>query len=282
MLTGLLLLIIVVWGWTFTVVKDAVASYGVIAFLALRFLIGSICLGAFGWRRMTWRSLRTGSCVGVFLASAYLFQTFGLRWTTATNNALITSLFVVFAPLVNRVLFGVRTSVLLWAAIALALLGLALLTGAGPPALGDLLSLGAAATFGIQIVLVSRYRDHDAVSLAMGQVAAAAVIFLVAWPLAGPLAWPSGAVWWDLLLTGVVATAAGFYVQALAQKQLPATSAAILFTLEAAFAILFGRLLAGERLTAIQIVGAILMFGAVAVAEIGPAVLASRRSSVGP
>jgi drug/metabolite transporter (DMT)-like permease len=281
-LTGLLLLITVVWGWTFTVVKDAIAVYGVIAFLAVRFLIGSICLGAVGWRRMTRRSLLTGGAIGVVLASGYLFQTFGLRTTTATNSGLITTLFVVFAPLGSRVLYGVRTPAPLWAAIGLGLVGLVLLTGTGtsPVASGDWLTLGAAASFGLQIVLLSRHsKDHDPVALATGQVASATAIFLVAWPFTEPLAWPKGEVWWDLLLTGVVATAAGFYIQTLAQKQLSAARAAIIFTVEAVFAVFFGYVLAGDRLTAIQVAGAILVIGGVALAEIGPAVFSGKRAA---
>jgi drug/metabolite transporter (DMT)-like permease len=281
-LTGLLLLITAVWGWTFTVVKDAIAGYGVIAFLAVRFLIGSICLGAFGWRRMTRRSLLTGGAIGVVLASGYLFQTFGLRTTTATNSGLITSLFVVFAPLGSRVLYGIRTPAPLWAAVGLGLLGLALLTGTGPSPLasGDWLTLGAAASFGLQIVLLSRHaKDHDPAALATGQVTSATAIFLVAWPFTEPFAWPSGEVWWDLVLTGVVATAAGCYVQTLAQKQLPATRAAIIFTLEAVFAVFFGHVLAGDRLTSVQVAGAILVIGGVALAEIGPAVRSGRRAA---
>ena len=45
MLTALLLLVAALWGWTFTVVKDAVAVYGVVAFPAVRFAIASGALG---------------------------------------------------------------------------------------------------------------------------------------------------------------------------------------------------------------------------------------------
>jgi drug/metabolite transporter (DMT)-like permease len=75
-------------------------------------------------------------------------------------------------------------------------------------------------------------------------------------------------VWSALAVTGVLATAGGFYVQVLAQQQLPASRAAIILTLEPVFATLFGFLLAGDRLTGIQFTGAILMFAAVGVIEI--------------
>jgi drug/metabolite transporter (DMT)-like permease len=275
-LSGLLVLVTLVWGWTFTVVKDAVASYAVVSFLAIRFMIGSVLLGAIGWRRVDRKSLAAGGLVGLALAAGFLFQTFGLRTTTPTNSGLITSMFVVFAPVANRLLFGVRTPWLLWGAIGLSLGGVLLLTGAGrePPTSGDLLTLGAAVSFGLQIVLLSHFaRRHDALALAVVQVTVAALVFLVAWPFAAPFAWPSPEVWRGLWLTGIVATALGFYVQTLAQRRLPATRAAIIFTLETVFAMIFGYILAGDRLGWAQALGAVLMIAAVALGEIGPAIL---------
>ncbi len=274
-LSGLLLFITVVWGWTFSVVKDAVAGYGVVPFLAIRFAIGTACLGVLGWRRVNRQSLVAGAWIGMVLALGFLLQTFGLRDTSVSNSGLITSLFVLFAPLANWLLFGTPTPRLLWAAVGLSLVGLVLLTGAGPtpPTRGDWLSLGAAACFGMQIVLVSRFsRNCDTLGLSVAQVASATIVFLIALPVAEPVSWPSGEVWYALLLTGVVATAAGFYIQTLAQRQLPAARAAVIFTLESVFAVFFGYVLAGDRLAGIQIVGALLTIAAVGLGEIGPAV----------
>jgi drug/metabolite transporter (DMT)-like permease len=169
---------------------------------------------------------------------------------------------------------------LLWAAIGVSLIGLALLTGTGqsPLALGDLLTLGAAVSFAVQIVLLGRFAgDHDCVGLTIVQLASATMVFLAAWPFTESFSWPGGKTWFDLVLTGVIATAAGFTIQTLAQKQLSATRAAIIFTLESVFAMFFGYLLAGDRLTGVQLIGAVLMIAAVGFAEIGPACLARRR-----
>ena len=255
-------------------VKDAIDAYCVIGFLAIRFAIGSASLAVVAARRITVRSAVVGSLIGVVLASSYLLQTFGLRYTTATNCGLITGLFAVCGLLANRILFGVRTLPLSWAAAGLGVVGLFLLTGAGPsPAtLGDLLSLGCAAGFGLQIALLDRFaRQHDPIALTFAQIASATIIFLLVWPLMEPIAWPSRTVWIALAVTGVLATAAGFYIQVLAQQQIPAVRVAIILTLEPVFATFFGYLLAGDRLTGIQFTGAILMFAAVVVAEVFPA-----------
>lgn len=273
-LTLLLIAITAVWGWTFSLVKDAIEAYCVIGFLTIRFAIGSAALAGVVARRITVRSLVVGGLIGVVVAVAHLLQTFGLRYTTATNCGLITGLFAVFAPLANRLLFGVRILPLFWAAAGLSVVGLFLLTGAGPspPNLGDVLALGCAVSLGIHIAMLDRFtKQHDPLALTFVQLAAATIIFLAVWPVAEPVRWPSGTVWLALIVTGVVATAAGFYIQVLAQRRIPAVRAAIILSLEPVFAAFFGFLLAGDRLTGVQFTGAILMFAAVVVSEVFPA-----------
>lgn len=273
--SALLLAIVIAWGWTFTVVKDAVAVYGVVPFLAVRFAIGSACIGVFAARRAERRSLQTGAWLGLALAAAYLLQTFGLRYSTPTNTGLITGLFIVFTPLANRMLFGVRTRRVLWAAIAVSLCGLVLLTGAGAQGLraGDGLTLGCAACFGLHVALLDRYaKGHRAVTLALGQLTAATVLLAGVWFVLGPIRWPPAEVWPALLLTGGVCTAAAFFVQTFAQQRLSAVQTGMIILTEPIFAAVFGWLLAGDRLTRLQILGAGLMVAAVFAAELHPLV----------
>ncbi|NQT85434.1 DMT family transporter, partial [bacterium] len=128
----LLLGIVAVWGWTFSLMKAPVEAYGVVPFLAMRFAMATVALLAVAYRRLSFRTLKTGAGIGLVLTAAYLFQTYGLAKTTATNTGIITGLFVVFAPIANRLVFGVRTGPLMWAAIVVSLAGLLLLTGSGP------------------------------------------------------------------------------------------------------------------------------------------------------
>ena len=148
-LTLLLLLVTAVWGATFVVVKAAATSYGVLNFLAVRFTIGSLAMALLAARRIDRRTLVVGIPIGVLLAAAYLLQTFGLLYTTATNGGLITGLFVVFGPLANRLLFGVRAGRVFWIAAAASIVGLYLLTGSAisPSAI---CSRSAAVGFGLK------------------------------------------------------------------------------------------------------------------------------------
>ena len=268
---ALLLLVTVLWGWTFTIVKDAVAVYGVVSFLAIRFVIGSTALGVFSLRRLKRDSLKVGACIGIALALGHLLQTVGLHYTTPTNCGLITGLFVVLGPVANRILFGVKVRQIFWATIAASLGGLVLLSGAEPSQLrvGDLLTLVSAVCYGLHVALLDRYaKGHDAVALALAQTCSASVIFLVAWPLSAPLEWPPGDVWFALVITGVFATAAAFYIQTYVQQRLTAVRTAIILTAEPVFAAIFGYVLAGDRLTGVQIAGAVVMVGAMAFGQL--------------
>src|SRR5919112_2734192 len=253
--TLLLVGVTAVWGWTFVVVQDAILSFGVLGFLALRFALASVALSPILLSGITRRTLLVGGGIGLVLAMGYLFQTLGLLYTTPTNSGLITGLFVVFAPLADRIFFGVRASRQTVVAVALSLLGMALLTGGGPEGVnpGDLLTLLCAAALGLHIALLSRYAaGHDAGSLTLAQILAMAVLFAVLWPFAGTVAFPPPEVWVALLVTGLLASAGAFYVQTFVQQRLPASRTAVILTMEPVFATFFGYWLAGDRLVPVQ------------------------------
>lgn len=302
-LSLLLLGVVALWGWTFTLVKEAIAEFGVIPFLAVRFAIAAAVMAPFTAARCSRRGLAVGGLVGLAVAGGFLFQTLGLSLTTATSSGLITGLFVVFAPLANRAFFGVRTPGKLWFAIAAAVAGLYLLTfGAaeapvapGAPAtvpaapaggaadlsrrgLGDFLTVLCAACFGLHVALLDRVtKNHHPAALAQGQITMAALVYLAVWLVAQPLAWPSAAVWPPLLITGLLATAAAYVIQTLAQRRLSAVEVAMIMFLEPLFAAIFGYV-AGDRLTLVQLGGGAIMLAAFAIVELYPRWVERRRA----
>ncbi|HYM50084.1 MAG TPA: DMT family transporter [Candidatus Limnocylindrales bacterium] len=252
-----------VWGWTFVVVKDAVSHYPVLSFLGLRFALAAAVLWVIvRLARVQPAAAPVGLGIGAVLAIGYLTQTLGLQRTTIANTGLITGLFVVFTPILDRVLFGVPTRRWTWIAVLLAFAGTGLLTGAAPGGLhpGDLLVLCGSVAFALHIALLSRYSTRSPVGLAAWQMSAAAALLLLGTIGTRASVWPMpGGVPAALVITGVFASAVAFWVQTWAQQRLEATRAAIILTMEPAFTVAFAFWLAGERFRILQAVGAVLI-----------------------
>jgi drug/metabolite transporter (DMT)-like permease len=271
--TLLLVAVTAVWGWTFVVVQDAISVYGVLPFLAVRFVLAGAALAPIYATKLTRRALLVGGGIGVVLAAGYLFQTTGLLFTTPTNSGLITGLFVVFAPVADRLLFGASASRQVILAVVLSMVGMVFLAGGGPEGAnwGDLLTLLCAAALGLHIALLSRYAaSHEAGALTLAQILAMALLFVVVWPFFDTVSLPPPEVWVALLVTGLLASAGAFLVQTTVQQRIPAARTAIILTMEPVFAALFGYWLAGDRLVAVQILGAILILSALVIGEVVP------------
>jgi drug/metabolite transporter (DMT)-like permease len=275
-----------VWGLTFVQVKDAVALYPLFAFLAVRFAIAAVTLAPVALapaRRLPRRGWEAGALLGLLLAAGYALQTAGLERTTVSNAGFITGLYVVFTPLAAVALFRIRLARSVWAGVALATAGLALLSGVGgADGLGDLLVLLGAVAYSLQIALMERYAPrYDPVAFTFVEMLAAFAGLAVVAVALGQVEVPRGwVVWGALLVTGVFASALGFFVQTWAQRRISAARTALAFALEPVWAALFGYWLAGDRLGAVGWGGAALIMAGIAVAE--PAAAATLRRLVGP
>jgi drug/metabolite transporter (DMT)-like permease len=265
-----LIAVTAVWGVTFVQVKDAVAIYPLLPFLALRFAIASLTLapGAGRVRSLGRSGLRAAALAGGLLAVGYVLQTLGLQRTSVSSAGFVTGMYVVLTPLLALVLFRLRVGAAAWVGVALATAGLAMLAGVhGGSAGGDLLVLGAAAVYSLQIVLMERYAPrYDPVAFTLVEmVVAFAGLSLAAIPTAAvPHGWT---VWGALLVTGIFASALGFLVQTWAQRKTSATRTALVFTLEPVWAALFGYTLAGDRLGAIGWGGCAVIMAGIVLAE---------------
>jgi drug/metabolite transporter (DMT)-like permease len=271
--TAALILVTAVWGITFVQVKDAVELYPLLAFLAIRYVIATAALAPIAVRRLGGfgrEGLVAGAVLGSLIALGIGLQTAGLERTTVTSTGFITGLYVLFTPLLGLALFRTPIPRSLWAGVALALLGLALLSGVPQGSgRGDLLVLISAFVQAFHIVMVERYANRfDVFALTFVQVAAAAVAFgavsLAFEELTVPRGWT---VWSALIVTGLFAVAFAYVVQVWAQRRVSATRIAIVFSLETVFAGLFGYLLAGDRLGALGFAGCAAIFAGIVVAE---------------
>lgn len=268
-----------VWGFTFVMVKEAIAKIPTFQFLSMRFLVAAFVLLAIfprGARSLRRPTLMAGSLAGLALGAGYALQTLGLQYTGATKAGFITGLAVVFTPPIAALVLKKSSGRRPVAGVAVAAVGLALLT-VGTSFdfnIGDLIVLFCAVSFALHIVILGRYsQDHDSRTLTLVQLGLAGVLFSLISLAVDDLEAPDRSVWIALIFTAVGASAIAFLIQTWAQKHLSPTTTAVTFTMEPVFAGLAGFVLLGERLSLRNWMGAVLILTAM--------LLVSLKSSVG-
>lgn len=244
----------VVWGYTFLVVQDAIARMAVMDFLAWRFVVASVVMIALRptcLRNVTRLELLRGVGLGTILGLGYIAQTYGLRYTSAAISGFITGMFVVLTPVMSWILLRRKTNRNTWMVIALATVGLALLSLNGwSVGIGELLTLGCAVFFAIHIVGLGEWSSqYEPYAFSLLQIGTVAVISLIAAIPEGIAVPPDPEVWKVVGITGVLATAVAFFVQTWAQSLVSVTRAAVVMTGEPVFAGLFAVVIGGSQLT---------------------------------
>jgi len=266
-----------VWGLTFVMVQDAIELLPTMAFLAYRFLPAALLVALVFWgalRRLPASGWRAGVVMGAFLTAGYTLQTLGLEETTASNTGFITGLFVVFTPLMGALFLGDRVTWFAWVAAGVSAFGLYLLSGAGGELelRGDGLVLLASLSFAAHILATARaVGTYDVGALLAVQLGVCGMVCLLVAAVAGQLEAPEGrTVWSALVVTSLVASALGFFVQTFAQQHAPPARTALILASEPAFAGLFGWLLADDRLSLTGWLGAALIMAAIVAIEVVP------------
>ncbi len=275
-----LALITAIWGFTFVIVKGALADASPLPFLAVRFMLaGLLLLVILGRGRVGRGTILPGSIMGVFLFGGYLFQTWGLVYTTPSKSAFLTGFSVILVPLIMMLLGQKLGSATLLGAV-LGLSGIYLLvapSGMSGVNLGDIFTLVGATSFAVHIVLVGRYTKRFSFLhlvpvqiLAVGLLASLAMVIFPAqkWHFSARLAVA-------ILVTAVLATGVAFSVQNWAQQYTPPAHTALIFALEPVFAAISSWLVVGEHFRGRTLAGAGLILAGMVVSEIWGARVAS-------
>jgi drug/metabolite transporter (DMT)-like permease len=285
----LLLAVVIIWGATFVLIKDALQDASPLLFNLLRMALAFVALVIINHRQLlsiNRQSLISGLVVGLFLAAGYQFQTAGLARTTAAKSALITGLVVVFVPLftIFPALRPTGTPPPRWTSALGAILafsGLLLLTTpAGTSGqnlfstvgLGDILTLFCAVAFAAHLLSLAHVsKAIPTAHLATLQIGSAALLMTITLPLGGrPHLTLTPRLFVALAITSILATAVAFTIQSWAQQYLPPTHTAILLSLEPVFACITSFLVLHEHLGRRSLFGAALILIGIVTIELFP------------
>ncbi|UQU62718.1 DMT family transporter [Couchioplanes caeruleus] len=266
----LLLIVAVVWGSSYLAAQTLVLAGGVLAVLALRFLVSAIALApAMAVRRPSPAELRTGTLLGLTQAAVLVLETYGVSLTSATNAGVLISLTILLTPALEGAVRRQWLPPRFFAAATVAVAGVVLLV-AGPglraPTAGDALMLAAAVVRTVHVTLSGRLTDsrrYDTVTLTWLQTAVGAALFtLLAAPglPAAVRAFGPGH-WLGVLYLALGCSVFAFLVQLWAIRRTSAARASLLLGTEPVWAVLIGVGLGGEHLTAVAVAGIALVLG---------------------
>ena len=249
-----LLLVSASWGLAFVVMKDVIERQSVNSFLFSRFLVAVIAMFLLKpsvIKSINREILRKGFIAGLFLASGYILQTLGLALTGAAVTGFITGLYVVATPVLAAIILRERITSFTWLCVAVATVGLALLSLNGwNLGYGEFLVFLCAIGFAAHIIALSKWSNGlDVYAMTIVQLATCALATGAISFIQGYEAPPDRNGWYVVLFTAVICTAVAFVVQTWSQAHMSATKVAVILTMEVVFAALFAILFGGETLS---------------------------------
>ena len=217
------------------------------------------------------RLLKAGFLCGLFMLIGTATQQIGLLTVSAGKSGFISSIYIVFTPLLS-VFVGSKASRRTVFCIALAICGFAVMSlqgGLGGATAGDWLTLVSAAGFAAQIVAVNCFVDKDnAVLISQAQFFFCGIAgLIIALIVEGPTLAAVFAGVPVLLYQTFVPTAGGYTLQIIGQKYTDSSTAALIMSLEAVFAMIFGAIFLHEMMSVREIAGAAIIFAATIIGQ---------------
>lgn len=281
----LLVLTALIWGMAFVAQSVGMNYIGPFTFNCIRSIMGGLvlipCILFFDKqekgeaKREKKEDSKTlligGICCGLALCIASNLQQIGIKYTTVGKAGFITALYIVLVPI-----FGIflrkKVSGRVWFSVAIAVVGLYLLciTDEFRIGKGDFFVLLCALVFTIHILVI------DYFSPKVNGIKLSCIQFLVAGLLSGvpmlisekPSFSTILAAWAPLLYAGIMSCGVGYTLQIVAQKDVEPTIASLILSLESVFSVLAGWIILGQTLAGKEIMGCVLMFAAIILAQL--------------
>lgn len=283
----LLLLTASIWGVAFVAQSVGMDYVGPLTFNCVRCLMGGVVLLPCIWffDRKNKRKeqvpvipgarktlIMGGICCGVALCLASNFQQFGIQYTTVGKAGFITACYIVIVPVLG-LLLGKKCSPVVAGAVVLSLAGLYMLCMNGGELSvnkGDLLMLVCAFLFAVHIMIIDFFSPVvDGVKMSCIQFFVAAIVSGVGMlVMEQPDIHNILAAWLPILYAGALSSGVGYTLQIIGQKGMNPTIASLILSLESVISVLAGMVILDEQLSSREILGCVLMFIAIVLAQL--------------
>lgn len=263
-----------IWGTSFVVLKNTLDSVPVLWVLAIRFSGAAVLMllaSMKDFKKLTIPCLRSGCIMGALLFAAYIFQTYGLFYTTPGKNAFLTAVYCVLVPFLYWLILKKRPDKYNISAALICIVGVGFvsLSGEKTVQLGDALTIVGGLLFAFHIIATaSATAAGSPLLLTAVQMSAAAVLCWLSvlfFSPAVPVISGDSAV--AIVYLCVMCTAACFFLQTFGQKHTPPAAAAVIMTFESVFGTLLSVCLGKEKLSVPLVCGFLLIFISVLISE---------------
>lgn len=212
-----------------------------------------------------------GVLCGLALGVASCLQQIGIQYTTVGKAGFITAFYIIIVPVLG-LFFGKRCRLNIWIGVILALFGLYFLcmTEGFSIGYGDAMVFFCALVFSIHILVIDYFTELvDGVKMSCIQFFVSGIVSgigMILFEKPDPSA--ILAAWLPILYAGVLSSGVGYTLQIVGQKGINPTVASLILSLESVISVLAGMLVLGETLNQREIIGCVLMFAAIILAQI--------------
>lgn len=288
----LLFLTAFIWGVAFVAQSVAMDYIGPYTFNAVRSLLGGIvlvpCVFLFGQKKKAVkdkdqaketaldrpRDMVTGGLLcGIMLFLSTTLQQVGIQYTTVAKAGFITALYIILVPILG-IFLKKRVSFQIWMSVVIAIIGLYLLCMKGSFYLGqgDFLMLVCSLCFALHILVIDHFTDKvSGVKLSCIQffvcgLLSCVLMFLFEKPAVSDIL----SAWLPIVYAGVFSSGVAYTLQIIGQKGTDPTIASLILSLESVVSVLAGWIILRQSLTPKEILGCLLMFGAIILAQVTP------------
>jgi len=287
---GALLLMTLIWGATFAIIKNALHDASPMVFISLRFTLAALILLPFVkkiFKQSNLAELKGGLILGVIYFIGFALQTIGLNFTTATKSGFITGTFVIFTPIFQIFIekrMPTRANII---GTFLVVLGLIFLSSKGESLfnifteigsgfnIGDFFTLLCAIFFALYIVCVDIIsKKFNFMPLTFIQIAVTGIGGIISAAALGafdlePARFAlTGNLFSAILYTSILATVLTTIIQTKYQKAVTPTKAGIIFSFEPIFAAAIAFFMLNETMSSFGVVGCLFIFAGLLVTEL--------------
>ena len=269
-----LLVMTLIWGTSFLMQKNTLSEVPTLYLLAFRFTGATVTIFLFFIKQMKnidWQYVWNGIVLGVLLFLGYVLQTYGLYYTTPSKNAFLSAIYCVLVPFIGWVVFHKKPDGynVLAAFICFGGVALVALKEDLSMSFGDMLTIISGLFYGVHIVMSKKYIEGRSVAVLTFVQFCTAMILSWAFALTNavfPAHISTGSVV-SIVYLSVMCTAVCFVLQMFGQKHTPATTTALIMTLESVFGTIFSVWFGNEHLTLKLISGFVLIFAAILISD---------------